>query len=48
MLYEVITRDLIEGRPGRDIDLMVTGIGFDALGEIVRGLPRRELSYNFV
>jgi tRNA nucleotidyltransferase/poly(A) polymerase len=38
-----IVRDLIEGRPGRDIDLMVTGIGFDALGEIARGLPRREL-----
>jgi len=38
-----IVRDLIEGQPGRDIDLMVTGIGFDALGEIVLGLPRREL-----
>jgi tRNA nucleotidyltransferase/poly(A) polymerase len=38
-----IVRDLIEGQPGKDIDLMVTGIGFDALGEIVLGLPRREL-----
>jgi poly(A) polymerase len=38
-----IVRDLIEGQPGRDIDLMITGIGFDALGEIVLGLPRREL-----
>ncbi|HSM00614.1 MAG TPA: hypothetical protein VK944_10895 [Candidatus Limnocylindria bacterium] len=38
-----IVRDLIEGRPGKDVDLMVTGIGFDALGEIVLALPRREL-----
>lgn len=38
-----IVRDLIEGQPGKDVDLMVTGIGFDALGEIVLGLPRREL-----
>jgi poly(A) polymerase len=38
-----VVRDLIEGQPGRDIDLMVTGIGFDALGGIVLGLPRREL-----
>ena len=38
-----IVRDLIEGQPGRDLDLMITGIGFDALGEIVLGLPRREL-----
>lgn len=38
-----IVRDLIEGRPGNDVDLMVTGIGFAALGGIVRGLPRKEL-----
>jgi len=38
-----IVRDLIERQPGKDIDLMVTGIGFDALGAIVLGLPRREL-----
>ncbi|HBX43522.1 MAG TPA: hypothetical protein DEH27_06890, partial [Deltaproteobacteria bacterium] len=38
-----IVRDLIEGRPGSDIDLMVTGIGFAALGGIVRALPRKEL-----
>ena len=38
-----VVRDLIEGQPGRDIDLMVTGIGFDALGGIVLGLPRGEL-----
>jgi tRNA nucleotidyltransferase/poly(A) polymerase len=36
-------RDLIEGRPGKDIDLMLTGIRFDALGKIVRGLPQKEL-----
>ncbi len=36
-------RDLIEGRPGKDIDLMLTGIRFDALGKIVRGLPKKEL-----
>jgi tRNA nucleotidyltransferase/poly(A) polymerase len=38
-----IVRDLIEGRPGNDVDLMVTGIGFEALGKLVRALPRREL-----
>ena len=38
-----IVRDLIEGRPGKDVDLMVTGIGFDALGEIVRTLPQKQL-----
>ena len=38
-----IVRDLIEGRPGNDIDLMVTGIGFEALGKLVRALPRSEL-----
>lgn len=36
-------RDLIEGRPGKDVDLMVTGIGFDALGEVLRSLPAGEL-----
>jgi len=38
-----IVRDLIEGRPGRDVDLMVTGIGFETLGRIVRALPQKEL-----
>ncbi|HEU5360677.1 MAG TPA: hypothetical protein VFU42_05905 [Candidatus Deferrimicrobiaceae bacterium] len=38
-----IVRDLIEGRPGKDVDLMVTGIGFEALGKIVRGLPSKKL-----
>jgi tRNA nucleotidyltransferase/poly(A) polymerase len=36
-------RDLIEGRPGKDIDLMLTGVRFDALGKIVRGLPQKKL-----
>lgn len=36
-------RDLIEGRQGKDIDLMLTGIHFDALGKIVRGLPQKKL-----
>ena len=30
-----VVRDLIEGQPGRDIDLMVTGIGFDARNNFV-------------
>ncbi len=38
-----IVRDLIEGCPGKDIDLMVTGIGLETLGGIVRGLPQEEL-----
>ncbi|MGZ8432047.1 MAG: hypothetical protein ACXWWW_08835 [Candidatus Deferrimicrobiaceae bacterium] len=38
-----IVRDLIEGRPGKDIDLMVTGIGFETLGKIVRSLPPKKL-----
>ena len=38
-----IVRDLIEGLPGNDVDLMVTGIAFGALGRVVRALPRREL-----
>ncbi len=32
-------RDLVEGRPGKDVDLMVTGIRFDALGRILASLP---------
>jgi len=32
-------RDLAEGRPGRDVDLMVTGIRFDALGTVLASLP---------
>lgn len=31
-------RDLVERLPGKDVDLMVTGIGFDALGEALRSL----------
>ncbi|HZD54918.1 MAG TPA: hypothetical protein VE080_01565 [Candidatus Aquicultoraceae bacterium] len=38
-----IVRDLIEGCPGRDVDLMVAGIGYFPLGRIVRSLPREEL-----
>lgn len=38
-----IVRDLIEGRPGKDVDLMVTGIGFEALGDLVRNLPQNPL-----
>lgn len=38
-----IVRDLIEGCPGKDIDLMVTGIRLGTLGRIVRGLPQKEL-----
>ncbi|MGB6410623.1 MAG: hypothetical protein WBF16_05435, partial [Candidatus Deferrimicrobiaceae bacterium] len=38
-----IVRDLIEGCPGKDVDLMVTGIGFETLGRIVRALPQKEL-----
>ncbi len=36
-------RDLIEGRPGKDVDLMVTGIRFDVLGEILASLPAKSL-----
>jgi tRNA nucleotidyltransferase/poly(A) polymerase len=36
-------RDLLEGQPGKDIDLMVTGIGFETLGMIVRSLPPKKL-----
>ena len=38
-----IVRDLLEGRPGKDIDLMVTGIGFESLGKIVRSLSPKKL-----
>jgi tRNA nucleotidyltransferase/poly(A) polymerase len=38
-----IVRDLCEGFPGKDVDLMVTGIGFETLGRIVRALPQKEL-----
>ncbi len=36
-------RDLVEGRPGKDVDLMVSGIRFDALGKILSSLPAKEL-----
>lgn len=36
-------RDLIEGCPGRDVDLMVAGIGYARLGKITRSLPRKGL-----
>ncbi len=36
-------RDLVEGRPGKDVDLMVTGIGFDVLGKILGSLPAKTL-----
>lgn len=36
-------RDLIEGRPGKDVDLMVTGIRFDSLGRILASLPAKTL-----
>lgn len=32
-------RDLVEGRPGRDVDLMVTRMRFDALGKVLSSLP---------
>ncbi len=38
-----IVRDLIEGCPGKDIDLMVTGIRLGTLEKIVRALPQKEL-----
>ncbi len=34
-------RDLVEGKAGKDIDLMVAGMGFDELGELLRSLPAR-------
>ncbi|MEK6779204.1 MAG: hypothetical protein AABY80_05990 [Candidatus Deferrimicrobiota bacterium] len=36
-------RDLVEGKAGKDIDLMVAGIGFDELGRLLRSLPARRL-----
>ena len=36
-------RDLVEGRPGGDLDLMVTGIGDDRLGRLLRRLPAKKL-----
>src|SRR5512146_2991679 len=32
-------RDLVEGRPGKDIDLMVAGMAFGELGTLLRSLP---------
>ena len=36
-------RDLIEGRAGKDVDLMVSGIRFNALGDILSSLPAKTL-----
>lgn len=36
-------RDLAEGRPGKDIDLMVAGMEFEELGRLLRSLPARRL-----
>ncbi len=36
-------RDLVEGRPGKDVDLMVTGIRFDTLGDTLASLPAKAL-----
>ncbi len=36
-------RDLVEGRPGKDVDLMVTGIPFEGLGNMLSSLPARAL-----
>lgn len=38
-----IVRDLAEGKPGNDIDLMVAGVGFERLDAILRSLPARTL-----
>lgn len=38
-----VVRDLAEGSRGKDIDLLVTGIGFDRLGRLLRALPAKEL-----
>lgn len=38
-----IVRDLAEGRPGKDVDLMVSDVDFDRLGGILRSLPQRPL-----
>jgi tRNA nucleotidyltransferase/poly(A) polymerase len=36
-------RDLVEGRPGKDIDLMVAGMAFGELGILLRSLPANAL-----
>jgi tRNA nucleotidyltransferase/poly(A) polymerase len=36
-------RDLVEGRPGKDIDLMVAGMAFGELGTLLRSLPANAL-----
>src|SRR5512134_1970581 len=36
-------RDLVENRPGKDIDLMVAGMEFEDLGRLLRSLPARRL-----
>lgn len=36
-------RDLVENRPGKDIDLMVAGMEFGNLGRLLRSLPARRL-----
>lgn len=36
-------RDLVEGCPGKDIDLMLTGMRFDALGKVLESLPGKNL-----
>lgn len=38
-----IVRDILEGRPGNDVDVMVTGIGFAELGRALGSLPARRL-----
>lgn len=34
-----LVRDLVEKKPGNDVDLLVTGIGFEELGSALRALP---------
>lgn len=36
-------RDLVEGKTGNDMDIMVTGIGFENLGNLLRSLPAKRL-----
>lgn len=36
-------RDLADGRPGKDIDLMVAGMEFEELGRLLRSLPAKRL-----
>lgn len=38
-----IVRDLVDGKPGNDVDLMVTGLGFEDLGRTLRALPASRL-----